>query len=248
MNPELSEGQAFGAYHRIGVAGTGGMGVVYRAEQRPLGRVVALKITEAEGGLTRTGLMIGTSGYLSPEQIRGQQPDARSDLYALGCVMFEALAGQRPFAGENDQALLWAHASSPRPVASEICPGLGRRYDEFLIRALAVDPHGRFQSGREFGAALEAAHTERPGIRTPTYPAAPAKPPLPTQPAPPAPETEPVPETEPAHVACRSGSAEPAAIAVPGPAPPRAHPSARPAGGYVGRLAAAAGCWCSWHQ
>jgi serine/threonine protein kinase len=218
MNPDLSEGQAFGAYRLIDTVGTGGMGVVYRAEQLPLGRIVALKVirpetsesddyrarflrearlaaavdhphivsvfdfgehagrlyltmqwvdgvdlqrlidqrrldpgravrigtqiaaalgavhrvgmlhrdikpanilvrdiggevhayltdfgiaklAEAEGGLTRTGMVIGTSGYLSPEQLRGQQPDARSDLYALGCVMFEALTGHHPFTG-----------------------------------------------------------------------------------------------------------------------------------------------------
>lgn len=371
MNPDLSEGQAFGDYRLIDTVGTGGMGVVYRAEQLPLRRIVALKVirpeiaesgdyrarfmrearlaaavdhphivsvfdfgehagrlyltmqwidgvglqrlidqrrldparavrigtqiasalgavhnagmlhrdvkpanilvrdiggedhayltdfgiakrAEVQGGLTRTGLMIGTSGYLSPEQIRGQRPDAHSDLYALGCVMFEALTSRRPFTGENDQALLWAHASSPRPVAAEVCPGLGHRYDEFLVRALAIDPDERFQSGPQFGEALNAAHAGRPGIRTPTRVAAPMKPPLLTKP-PPVPETV----TAPGPVAGRSGSAEPAAVAGPGPTPtgpatraaspgaeaPRARPRPRrPAGGYVARLAAAAGC------
>jgi serine/threonine protein kinase len=281
VSTDLSEGQAFGAYHIVEIAGSGGMGVVYRAEQRSLGRTVALKVIRSEiaergdyrsrflrearlaaavdhphvvsvfdvgehagrlylamqwvdgselralidryrrldpdrtvrigtqqalalhavhavglvhrdvkpsnvlvrdiGGqdhsylvdfgiakmpaaqddLTRTGLIMGTSGYLSPEQIRGEQPGPRSDLYALGCVVFEALAGKRPFAGENDLAVRWAHANSPRPVASALCPALGPRYDAFLARALAVDPRDRFSSGREFAEALESARNGR---------------------------------------------------------------------------------------
>ncbi len=119
------------------------------------------KMPDAQDHLTRTGWMIGTAGYMSPEQIRGQQPDPRSDLYGLGCVVFEALTGQRPFRGENDLAVQWAHADSPRPVASAICPALGPSYDAFLARALAVDPRDRFQSGREFAAALRSAHARQ---------------------------------------------------------------------------------------
>ena len=82
---------------------------------------------------------------MSPEQIRGQQPDSRSDLYGLGCVVFEALTGQCPFSGENNLAVQWAHANSPRPVASAIRPALGPSYDAFLARALAVDLDDRFR-------------------------------------------------------------------------------------------------------
>lgn len=57
------------------------------------------KMPDAQDHLTRTGWIVGTAGYMSPEQIRGQQPDPRSDLYGLGCVVFEALTGQRPFSG-----------------------------------------------------------------------------------------------------------------------------------------------------
>ena len=293
VSTDLGEGQTFGAYHIVGIAGSGGMGVVYRAEQRSLGRTVALKVIRPEtaesgdyrsrflrearlaasvnhphivsvfdvgeydgrlyltmqwidgvelralidlqqrlapdrvvrigsqmasalqavhdaglvhrdvkpanvlvrdlGGqdhsyltdfgiakmpdaqdqLTRTGWVIGTAGYMSPEQIRGQQPDRRSDLYGLGCVVFEALTGQRPFSGDNDLAVGWAHANSPRPVASAICPALGPSYDAFLARALAVDPHDRFQSGREFAAALRSAHLRQLDTET-QLPASPA--------------------------------------------------------------------------
>ena len=131
------------------------------------------KMPDAQDQLTRTGWVVGTAGYMSPEQIRGQQPDRRSDLYALGCVVFEALTGQRPFSGDNDLAVGWAHANSPRPVASAICPALGPSYDAFLARALAVDPRDRFQSGREFAAALRSAHVRQPDTGT-QLPASPA--------------------------------------------------------------------------
>src|SRR5215468_7629951 len=120
------------------------------------------KAPAAQDGLTRTGSVIGTPGYLSPEQIRGQQPAPRSDLYALGCIIFEALTGQRPFPGD-DLAARWAQATSPPPAASTLCPALGSRYDAFLAQALAVDPRDRFASGPAFAEALQAAHTGRPG-------------------------------------------------------------------------------------
>lgn len=115
--------------------------------------------SHAADQLTRTGWMVGTSGYLSPEQIRGQDPGPRSDLYALGCLFFEMLTGRPPFTAENDMALRWAHANDPRPLASRAAPQLGSRYDEFVATALAIDPAQRFASGREFAQALTAAQS-----------------------------------------------------------------------------------------
>jgi hypothetical protein len=126
------------------------------------------KAPAAQDSLTRTGALIGTPAYLSPEQIRGQQPGPRSDLYALGCVMFEALTGQRPFGGDDDLAARWAQATGPPPAASALCPALGSRYDAFLAQALAADPQDRFPSGAAFAQALQAAHTGRPGGPAPT--------------------------------------------------------------------------------
>jgi serine/threonine-protein kinase len=116
------------------------------------------KPSESSDQLTRTGWVVGTSGYLSPEQIRGQEPGPRSDLYALGCLFFEALTGRPPFIAENEMALRWAHANDPRPLVSAVVPEVGARYDRFVSVALAVDPGQRFGSGREFVDALAAAH------------------------------------------------------------------------------------------
>jgi serine/threonine protein kinase len=107
--------------------------------------------------LTRTGSTIGTTGYLAPEQIQGKQAGPRSDLYSLGCLTFEMLTGKRPFVGENEMAVRWAHAQDPRPLVSQVLPALGHRYDAFVEKALAIDPDDRFGSGREFALALAAA-------------------------------------------------------------------------------------------
>lgn len=117
------------------------------------------KPSETSDHLTRTGWLVGTSGYLSPEQIRGEEPGPRSDLYALGCLFFETLTGRAPFVADNEMGLRWAHANQPRPLASSVVPDLGGRYDQFFAKALAIDPAQRFGSGREFSEALALAQT-----------------------------------------------------------------------------------------
>ncbi len=144
--------------------------------------------------LTRTGWVVGTAGYLSPEQIRGEEPGPSSDLYALGCLFFEALTGQPPFGAENEMALRWAHANNPRPEASAVLPALGQRYDEFLAISLAIEPNRRYASGRQFADALAAAHSGHqtaatsltvPHAQTAVGPPTPMPPPPLTPPPPP---------------------------------------------------------------
>ncbi len=117
------------------------------------------KPPEAVESLTRTGSTVGTTGYLSPEQIQGKEAGPRSDLYSLGCLVFEMLTGKTPFTGENELAVRWAHASDNRPLVSQVLPALGHRYDAFFQTALAIDPGERFGSGREFAEGLTAAQS-----------------------------------------------------------------------------------------
>jgi serine/threonine protein kinase len=112
--------------------------------------------TESGGQLTQTGLVVGTAGYLSPEQIRGEEPGPRSDLYALGCLFFEMATGKPPFRGDNEMALRWAHANDPRPLPSSVVPELGTAFDAVVAVSLAIDPAQRFASGQEFADALGA--------------------------------------------------------------------------------------------
>jgi serine/threonine protein kinase len=115
------------------------------------------KPAEALEALTRTGSTVGTTGYLAPEQIQGREAGPRSDLYSLGCLAFEMLTGKRPFTGENELAVRWAHAQNERPLVSDVLPALGHRYDGFFVKALAIDPDERFASGREFAEGLAGA-------------------------------------------------------------------------------------------
>jgi tRNA A-37 threonylcarbamoyl transferase component Bud32/tetratricopeptide (TPR) repeat protein len=106
--------------------------------------------------LTETGMAIGTPAYMSPEQATGgQHVDARSDIYALGCVLYEMIAGEPPFDGPTPQAILArALTESPRPL-DVIRPGLPRSLETIIHRATARVPADRFQSGSQFAAELE---------------------------------------------------------------------------------------------
>ena len=110
----------------------------------------------SESGLTMTGQWVGTVDYAAPEQILGEPTDARSDVYALGCLAFQALTGQPPFRGAP-AARLFAHMNEPPPSACAARPGLPPAVDAALARALAKKPEDRFQSAGDLGRALAAA-------------------------------------------------------------------------------------------
>ena len=108
--------------------------------------------------LTGTGLALGSVEYMAPEQAEVRELDARTDVYALGCVLFHALTGSVPFIRGNDLQRMWAHVNEPPPAPSSIDPRLPRGFDEVVGRALAKDPADRQQSAgalaREARAAL----------------------------------------------------------------------------------------------
>jgi tetratricopeptide (TPR) repeat protein len=108
--------------------------------------------------LTETGLAIGTPAYMSPEQSAGStQVDARSDIYALGCVLYEMLGGQPPFSGPSPQAILARHAIDPVPSLRTLRPTVPRALGQVVTRALAKVPADRFPSARAFAEALAEA-------------------------------------------------------------------------------------------
>ena len=107
--------------------------------------------------LTRAGQMFGTLLYSSPEQIRGNDVDERSDLYSLAVVLYEMLAGSPPFVVENDHALMTAHLESPPPPLAGRVHGLDPSIESAVMRALAKHPEDRFTSVEEYGRAVRAS-------------------------------------------------------------------------------------------
>lgn len=147
----------------------------------------------ATAGLTRAGLFVGTIDYAAPEQIRGAAIDARTDVYSLGCVLFECLGGEVPFRRESDIETLQAHLSAPRPRVSALRPELGEAMDDVLRTALALRPDDRYGSATALVTAARAARPWR-GVerRAPTLEPAVAPVPAPAPPpAPPRPATRP---------------------------------------------------------
>lgn len=117
-------------------------GIAYAASQVPV---------------TTTGQVLGTPFYLSPEQIDGERATAASDVYALGCVLFQLLTGRPPFAGESAMAVARAHLSEPVPRARSLNPSVPEEIDDVVRTALAKDPDDRFPSAGTMAAALRAA-------------------------------------------------------------------------------------------
>jgi hypothetical protein len=121
---------------------------------------------------TRTAHLVGTVNYVAPEQIRGQALDARSDVYALGAVLFQMLTGRVPFPADSDEAKMWAHLSEPPPRAGESRPELPRALDDVIATAMSKDREDRYQSAGELAEAAAAA-LEPPPAPAPSAPPAP---------------------------------------------------------------------------
>jgi serine/threonine protein kinase len=110
-----------------------------------------------ESGLTQTGRFVGTLDYVAPEQISGQAIDARTDVYALGCLLFKLLTGEVPFPREGEAARLYAHLHDLPPAPSLYAPEIPMALDDVVIRALSKSPLDRYPSAGDLGRAAQAA-------------------------------------------------------------------------------------------
>ncbi len=106
---------------------------------------------------TKTGMVLGTPSYMSPEQLAGKKIDGRSDLFSLGVTLFQMLCGRLPFEGESMTQLMFAIASNPHPAIREINPALPAWIDAIIDKALAKDFNQRYQTGAEFAEAIRQA-------------------------------------------------------------------------------------------
>ena len=120
------------------------------------------KRAETAAGLTAADQMLGTVDYVAPEQIEGSEPDARSDMYSLGCVLFEMLVGEPPFADQKGgMAKMWAQVNAEPPSVGERRSDVPPALEEVVRRAIAKAPDPR-PTAAEFRTRVLAAVGERP--------------------------------------------------------------------------------------
>ncbi|HEY6424987.1 MAG TPA: Stk1 family PASTA domain-containing Ser/Thr kinase [Pseudonocardiaceae bacterium] len=109
----------------------------------------------AEGqGVTQTAAVIGTAQYLSPEQARGEQVDARSDVYAAGCVLYELITGEPPFTGDSPVAVAYQHVREDPTPPSQLNPDVSAAMDAIALKAMSKNPANRYQSAAEMRSDL----------------------------------------------------------------------------------------------
>ncbi len=162
-------------------------------------KVMDFGIARVLGGarLTRTGHLIGTLEYMSPEQIRGQNADARADIYALGALLYEMLAGHVPFERDTDFDVMRAQIEDAPPPPRTFAPHIPEAVEQAILQALAKEPEARFSSAEAFRQVLLHQAPAAPSAQAapPTRLAEPSPGPkatvwaAPTEPASPAPQT-----------------------------------------------------------
>ena len=105
----------------------------------------------SEDDLTNPGHWVGSVDYVAPEQIQGLPVTPRTDVYSLGCVLYELLAGRAPYVRETDIAKLWAHVNAEPPSLLPVRPDLPPRFDQIVRRATAKRPSQRYESAGALG-------------------------------------------------------------------------------------------------
>jgi len=120
------------------------------------------KVDDAATGLTRTGAVFGTAGYMAPEQACGDPVDGRTDVYAVGCMMFEMLTGKTPFPGTNFMRVLTQHLNEPPPLPRDVSPeaDISDEVETIILTALAKKPDDRFPDMAAFEKAIAQANGE----------------------------------------------------------------------------------------
>jgi serine/threonine-protein kinase len=124
---------------------------------------IARALADSGNSVTQTAAVIGTAQYLSPEQARGESVDARSDVYSLGCVLYEMLTGEPPFVGDSPVAVAYQHVREDPVPPSQRYPGISPELDAVVLKALTKNPDNRYQTAAEMRADLVRVHSgEKP--------------------------------------------------------------------------------------
>ncbi|MBN2006688.1 MAG: serine/threonine protein kinase [Anaerolineae bacterium] len=135
--------------------------ILLTADGHPLLADFGIARVLQETHLTQTGMTLGTPAYMSPEHARGEEINHCADIYALGVVIYEMLAGRAPFKGDTPIGLLHQHAFMPPPSLTAARPDLPKALERVVMRALAKFPAERYASAAEFSEALDTALTAR---------------------------------------------------------------------------------------
>jgi serine/threonine-protein kinase len=117
--------------------------------------------------LTQTAAVLGTASYLSPEQAQGLTVDARSDIYSLGCVLYEMLTGRAPFTGDSPVAIAYKHVKEDPTPPSRLNPDVTEPLDAVVMKCMAKHPSNRYDTAEELRADLERARRGQPTLATP---------------------------------------------------------------------------------
>ncbi|MEU5258613.1 Stk1 family PASTA domain-containing Ser/Thr kinase [Amycolatopsis sp. NPDC021455] len=115
---------------------------------------IARAMHDGQASMTQTAAVIGTAQYLSPEQARGESVDARSDVYAAGCVLYELITGEPPFTGDSPVAVAYQHVREDPNPPSSVNPAVAPELDAVVLKALAKGPANRYQSAAEMRSDL----------------------------------------------------------------------------------------------
>jgi eukaryotic-like serine/threonine-protein kinase len=123
---------------------------------------IARALSDSGNSVTQTAAVIGTAQYLSPEQARGDTVDARSDVYSLGCVLYEMLTGEPPFVGDSPVAVAYQHVREDPVPPSRRYEGISADLDAVVLKALAKNPENRYQTAAEMRSDLIRVHNGEP--------------------------------------------------------------------------------------
>jgi serine/threonine-protein kinase len=154
-------------YHAaLGLDHAHGKGVFHRdvkPDNMMLSNIGAVKVMDfgiaraVESSLTRTGNVMGTPAYMSPEQVNGIKVDGRSDVFSLGVVLYELLTGRKPFKGDTMSSLLISIVRDEPAPPSSLEPSLHPQWDAIVKKALAKSREQRYATAKEFGIAVRDA-------------------------------------------------------------------------------------------
>src|ERR1700749_3711107 len=123
---------------------------------------IARAIADSGNSVTQTAAVIGTAQYLSPEQARGEKVAARSNVYSLGCVLYEILTGEPPFVGDSPVAVAYQHVREDPVPPSQRHEGISADLDAVVLKALAKNPENRYQTAAEMRTDLVRVHNGEP--------------------------------------------------------------------------------------